>query len=178
MAVAFAAWAVPAVAAGLAFGEPSGPAAPVATPAPTEAQLERGRDLYEFHCTTCHGASGAGFAAARAAFPSDHQDCSRCHGPGNPAVMTPHQIAASQTAFSIGHPPPLDDPSALARFGDAGALYAYVRATMPRWDPGRLDDAGFRDVVLYLLTFGYEVSPGSSDLAVEDLSSIRLDATR
>ena len=177
--LAAAALAVPVAAAGLAFGEgPSERPRPEIAPAPTAAQLERGRELYEFNCTTCHGATGAGFAEARAAFPSDHYDCFRCHGPGNPPVMTPHQIETSQTAFSLGDPRPLNDPRTLARFGDAGALYAYVRATMPRWDPGRLEDEAFRDVVLYLLTFGYEVSPGAAELSVDELSSIRLDSVR
>lgn len=116
-----------------------------------EAQLERGRDVYAFSCTTCHGVSGQGFAEARSAFPADHYHCSRCHMPLNPAAMTPAEIELAQSVFSLGDPPPLDDVAALARFGSAAGLYGYVRATMPRWDPGRLSDEAFLDATAYVL---------------------------
>ena len=115
------------------------------------AQLERGRDVYAFSCTTCHGASGQGFAEARSAFPDDHYHCSRCHMPLNPPAMTPAEIEAAQSTFSLGDPPPLADGPTIARYGSAAALYAYVRATMPRWDPGRLGDEAFLDVTAYVL---------------------------
>jgi len=140
----------------------------------SEAQLERGRETYDFHCTTCHGATGAGFAEARAAFPADHYDCSRCHGPGNPAVMTPRQIEATQTVFSLGRAPALDATSAIDRFGSADRLFAHVRATMPRWSPGRLDDDSYLDLVVYVLSLAYDVEAGSDELRVRDLERIDL----
>jgi mono/diheme cytochrome c family protein len=116
------------------------------------AQLARGEALYAFHCTTCHGVSGAGFAEARAAFPADHYDCSRCHMPLNPAVMSPRQIADSQTVFSLGNAPALRDAAALARFGTAHGLWAYTQATMPRWAPGYVGDPErYVDIVAYVL---------------------------
>ena len=114
-------------------------------------QLARGQAVYAFSCTTCHGATGQGFAEARSVFPADHYDCFRCHSPRNPAQMTPDEIALHQTVFSLGDAPPLADPHALARFGTAAGLYGYVRATMPRWDPGRLDDEAYVDVVAFVL---------------------------
>ena len=144
----------------------------------SEAQLERGRETYDFHCTTCHGATGAGFAEARAAFPADHYDCWRCHGPGNPAVMTPRQIEATQTVFSLGNAPALDGASAIDRFGSADRLFAHVRATMPRWSPGRLDDDTYLDLVVYVLSLAYDAQVDGRELRIEDLERIDLTPLR
>lgn len=142
------------------------------------AQIERGREAYDFHCTTCHGATGAGFAEARAAFPADHYDCWRCHGPGNPAVMTPRQIEATQTVFSLGRAPALDAGSTIDRFGSADRLFAHVRATMPRWSPGRLDDETYLDLVVYVFSLAYGVDAGGDELGVDDLHRIELTPLR
>ncbi len=140
------------------------------------AQLDRGAEIYAFSCTTCHGATGAGFAEARAAFPADHYDCIRCHGPRNPPQMTPLQIEQSQSVFSLGDAPPLADAAALARFGSAAGLYAYVRATMPRWDPGRLDDDAYLDVTAFVLHLA-GVLPDRPVLTLENVDTIPLDVT-
>jgi len=139
------------------------------------AQLDRGAEIYAFSCTTCHGATGAGFAEARAAFPADHYDCIRCHGPRNPPQMTPEQIELSRTVFSLGVAPPLADADALARFGNAAALFAYVRATMPRWDPGRLDDDAYLDVTAFVLHLA-GIRPSDAPLRFETLSTVPLSA--
>lgn len=143
-----------------------------------ERQLERGRDAYDFHCTTCHGATGAGFAEARAAFPADHYDCSRCHGPGNPRVMSRRQIETSQTVFSLGRAPALDAGSTIDRFGSADRLFAHVRATMPRWHPGRLDDDMYLDVVVYVLSLAYDLDAGGGEVVRDDLEWIELTPLR
>lgn len=140
-----------------------------------EAQLERGAAIYAFSCTTCHGATGAGFAEARAAFPADHYDCIRCHGPRNPPQMTPQQIEVSQSVFSLGVAPPLADADALARFGTARALYAYIRATMPRWDPGRLADDAYLDVTAFVLHLA-GIDPSDAPLRFETLATVPLPA--
>lgn len=130
----------------------SPPAIEASLDASVRQQLERGAELYAFHCTTCHGASGAGFEEARSAFPTDHQSCSRCHMPLNPPVMTPQQIESSQSVFSLGVAPPLNDAAALGRFGTAAALHGYIRATMPRWAPGYVgDEAKYVDILAYVL---------------------------
>lgn len=167
-----------------AFLSPVEAEAPAASPTDASrlrvaaAQLERGREAYEFHCTTCHGVTGAGFAEARAAFPADHYDCSRCHGPGNPPVMSRTQIESTQTVFSLGRAPALDDGSTIDRFGSADRLFAHVRATMPRWNPGRLDDETYLDLVVYVLSLAYEVDAGGDELAVGDLDRIELTPLR
>jgi mono/diheme cytochrome c family protein len=165
---------VAAIAAGQ--GGPPGQA-PGSTPGePTAAaQLVRGAEVYAFSCTTCHGASGQGFAEARAAFPTDHYDCSRCHGPLNPPQMTPQQIAQTQTVFSLGRPPALADAAALERFGTAAALHAYLRTTMPRWAPGALDDHAYLDVTAFVLDLA-GLLPDGAVLTPETLASIALEA--
>lgn len=155
----------------------SGSSATAAPPAETTADLvARGADLYAFNCSTCHGATGAGFDEARAAFPDDHRDCSRCHGTRNPAVMTPHEISIYQTAFSLGVAPPLNDASSLARYGTAGALYHSIRATMPRWYPGRLTDEEYRAITAHVLRMsGLWPSESAEDLGSLDDVRLRAD---
>ncbi|MBA2666286.1 MAG: cytochrome c [Trueperaceae bacterium] len=116
-----------------------------------EALVETGADLYAFNCATCHGATGAGLEEARATFPADHAYCTRCHVARNPPRMSSLDMEQRQTAFSLGDPPRLDDPRALARFGTLGGLFRYVRATMPRWDPGRLSDEAYLAISVHVL---------------------------
>lgn len=141
---------------------------------PRAAQLARGAEVYAFSCTTCHGATGRGFAEARAAFPADHYDCQRCHMPLNPPVMSPLQIEQTQSVFSLGQAPALADAHALARFGTAESLYAYVRATMPRWDPGRLEDAAYLDVTAFVLDLA-GLLPQGTTLEPGALGDVRLE---
>lgn len=156
-----------------------GPANAEAAPnAGLAAQLARGAEVYAFSCTTCHGATGQGFAEARAAFPADHYDCSRCHGPLNPPQMTPRQIADSQTVFSLGHPPGLANAAALARFGTAAGLFAYVRATMPRWYPGYLDDEGYLDATAFVLDLAGLLPADRAPLTLDTLDTLVLIAPR
>jgi mono/diheme cytochrome c family protein len=149
--LALTAVAVHATRVGADDAPPNAAGAPAAAKPSADDPLARGADIYAFNCSTCHGATGLGFAEARSAFPSDHATCVRCHAPLNPAAMTSLEMERNQTAFSLGRPPPLADHERLARFGTAGALLRYVRATMPRWDPGRLSDEDYRDVTLHLL---------------------------
>lgn len=140
----------------------------------TTDQTTRGAEAYAFSCAVCHGATGQGFAEAVSAFPEDHQDCSRCHQPQNSPTMPGSQVGLSTMAFSIGDPPPLADPTRLARFGTAGGLYHYVRATMPRWAPGSLDDAAYLDLSAHLLRMtGFLADELTLD--TDDLDRLRLE---
>jgi mono/diheme cytochrome c family protein len=158
----------------VALGVPWAATGVAEAPDARSAQLARGADVYAFSCTTCHGASGRGFAEARAAFPADHYQCQRCHMPLNPPVMTPLQIEQTQSVFSLGEAPPLADAQALVRFGTAEALFAYVRATMPRWDPGRLDDAAYLDVTAFVLDLA-GLLPADTTLEPHALGDVRLE---
>jgi mono/diheme cytochrome c family protein len=111
----------------------------------------RAAATYAFSCAVCHGATGRGFAEAVAAFPADYRDCARCHHPQNAPQMPGSEIMGSVMAFSLGDPPSLAEPARLMRYGTAAALLGYVRATMPRWAPGSLDDEAYLDVTAHLL---------------------------
>lgn len=137
-----------------------------------------GAALYEFHCSTCHGPTGLGLPESRERFPDDHRQCSRCHNPRNPAVMYEDPAGGSLAVFSLGEPTPLADPAYLARFPHLAALEAYVRAAMPRWDPGKLTVEEARLVALYSLHLSGSL-PSNVAAAFEsgDVSELqRLDA--
>ncbi len=129
-----------------ADGDPADPAA-----VHVDAGAARAAATYAFACAVCHGATGRGITEAVLAFPDDYRDCARCHHPQNAPQMPGSEILGSVMAFSLGDPPPLAEPERLLRFGTAAGLLGYVRATMPRWDPGRLDDEGYLDVTAHLL---------------------------
>jgi len=141
------------------------------------AQLERGHAVYAFHCTTCHGATGQGFEEARSAFPDDHYHCIRCHAPANPPVMTQAEIDRTQSVFSLGNAPGLTDAEALAKFGSAAGLHAYVRATMPRWNPGSIDDDEFLDVTAFVLHLAGLLPDDVPAMTHEGLAAIALAST-
>jgi len=136
-----------------AEGTPVDAAAVRADPGAADAAAAAARAAasYAFSCAVCHGATGRGFAEAVMAFPDDYRDCARCHHPQNAPQMPGSEIMGSVMAFSLGDPPTLADPERLARFGTAAGLLGYVRATMPRWSPGRLDDEAYLDVTAHLL---------------------------
>lgn len=64
--------------------------------------------------------------------------------------MDLEQIVRDNDVFDIGHAPALRGEGALRAFADTQALYEYIRATMPRYQPGRLTDGEYRDLVAYL----------------------------
>lgn len=114
-------------------------------------EVRVGAELYDRNCAVCHGDTGLGLAEARLAFPDDHRTCTRCHRPGNPTQMTFSQMMERQhDLFDLGSPPALRGPDALAAFADPVALWAYTGATMPRYQPGRLDVAETRAIVTFL----------------------------
>lgn len=127
--------------------------------AEVEGQLGRGAALYALRCSVCHGATGQGLAEARLAFPEDHQRCSRCHRPGNPARMANPFI--DNNMFDVGDAPALVGEAALTSFPNAAALYTYVQATMPRHAPGTLTKAEFLDVVAHVLHLNGALSEGA-----------------
>jgi hypothetical protein len=151
--VALAAGSVAGWRTARAEGAPVDAAAVRADPGAADAAAAAARAAasYAFSCAVCHGATGRGFAEAVMAFPDDYRDCARCHHPQNAPQMPGSEIMGSVMAFSLGNPPPLADAERLARFGTAAGLLGYVRATMPRWSPGRLDDEAYLDVTAHLL---------------------------
>lgn len=111
-----------------------------------------GAALFAERCAVCHGATGGGLAEAKEAFPVDHRRCERCHRPGNGPTMSLAQMEARQhDLFSIGEPPELTGPTALAAHASAPALRAYLETAMPRFRPGILSDEEYDALTAFLL---------------------------
>jgi len=144
------------VIAGSGMSERSGTPLPPATNGEDEL-VARGAELYAFNCAVCHGREGGGLSEAKLAFPEDHRACTRCHRPNNRVVQPLTQPFIDNDMFSIGDPPPLHGPSGLAAQAAPVALMAYVSATMPRYDPGRLSADEYRAVTAHLLVINGRV---------------------
>ena len=113
-------------------------------------QITQGAELYDWHCAVCHGDSALGFAEAKSAFPEDHQHCTRCHRSNNPKIMAKMSITP-KNSFALGDPPALQGEGTLQAFPNAAALHTYIRATMPRYEPGRLSDEEYWAITAFLL---------------------------
>lgn len=133
----------------LALGDEP-PPTPSSVAGESAEQVARGRELYRLNCAVCHGATALGFDEARSAFPKEHRHCERCHKPSNARTFDQRNIIHNNM-FSLGTPPALRGEETLHALKDANALFNYVRATMPRYAPGRLTDAEYLDVTAFLL---------------------------
>lgn len=109
------------------------------------SQVERGREVYEQRCITCHGDRGQGLTPDWIAqWPADHQKCStpKCHGGMRPAGAP--EIREGQVPAIIG-------PGTLNDFATAQDMFTFIRTQMPRSEPGILKDDQYWDVEAYLL---------------------------
>ena len=118
------------------LAEPTLPAEPV--------QADHGAQDYWLYCLPCHGDRGQGLTEEfRQTYPPDETNCweSGCHGkrPYEFGFVLPTQI------------PAVIDHNALAKFTDAAQLNAYIRATMPFWNPGSLTEEEAWRVTAFLL---------------------------
>lgn len=129
--------------------------------ADASSQVRLGADRYHLVCAACHGNSGLGPEEGRAAFPPSHQRCERCHRPSNPPRL-PTAAITPRNAFSLGQPPALRGPGALAAFPSGASLYAYVRAAMPRYHPGLLTDDEYLAVTAFLLSLDGRMPPADT----------------
>ena len=121
------------------------------------AAVVRGAESYELHCSVCHGDTGLGYQEAKLAFPADHRACTHCHRPDNVREMSWDEInARGHDLFDVGDPPALRGPGTLVAFADDAVLLAYTRATMPRYQPGRLSDTEYADLVAFMRWMGAE----------------------
>lgn len=116
--------------------EPTLPAEP--------SQADLGAQDYWLYCLPCHGEKGQGLTEEfRQTYPPEEVNCwkSGCHGrsPYEFGFILPTQV------------PALIEHSALAKFTDAAQLNAYIRATMPFWNPGILTEEESWRVTAFLL---------------------------
>jgi cytochrome c len=118
------------------LAEPTLPAVP--------SQADHGAQVYWLSCMPCHGDKGQGLTDEfRATYPPEEEYCweSGCHGanPYESGFTLPKKIPAV-----IGD-------TTLAKFADAAQLNAYIRATMPFWNPGSLTEEESWRVTAFLL---------------------------
>jgi cytochrome c len=118
------------------LAEPTLPAVP--------SQADHGAQVYWLSCMPCHGDKGQGLTDEfRKTYPPEEEYCweSGCHGP-NPY----------ESGFTLPKKiPAVISESALAKFGDAAQLNAYIRATMPFWKPGSLTEEEAWRVTAFIL---------------------------
>lgn len=120
------------------------------------AAVREGAAVYAYNCSVCHGPAGGGLAEARLAFPPGERHCSRCHKPNNPVVWPLSRPIVDNDMFSIGTPPALHAGGGggtlpLAASASPETLFAYLRATMPRYHPGRQSDVEYWLLTVFLL---------------------------
>ncbi len=130
-------------------------------------EVRIGAELFDRNCAVCHGDTALGYAEAKLAFPADHRTCTRCHRPGNPTQMSFETMMERQhDLFDVGNPPALRGADALTAFADPVALWAYTDATMPRYQPGRLEGVEVRAIVAFLWHInGRDASAAAAALA-------------
>ena len=118
------------------LAEPTLPAAP--------SQADHGAQVYWLSCMPCHGDKGQGLTDEfRGTYPPEEEYCweSGCHGanPYESGFTLPKKI------------PGVIGETTLAKFTDAAQLHAYIRATMPFWQPGSLSEEESWRVTAFLL---------------------------
>ena len=140
------------------LAEPTLPAKP--------SQADHGAQDFWLYCLPCHGDRGQGLTEEfRETYPPDEVNCwqSGCHGkrPYEFGFTLPTQIPA----VIEGH--------ALAKFTDAAQLNAYIRATMPFWNPGSLTEEEAWRVTAFLLREN-GLLDGSTELNASNAPSIKI----
>lgn len=129
-------------------------------------QRQRGGEVFEQRCSTCHGDVGQGLTPDwRAKWPEAEQNCwkSKCHTHNHPpdGFLLPKYVPAV-----IGE-------GSLARFQTAEQLFTFIKTTMPYHAPGILDDDQYWAVTAFLLD-AHRVPASGEVLTATTAANIRL----
>ena len=140
------------------LAEPTLPAEP--------SQADHGAQDYWLYCLPCHGDRGQGLTEEfRETYPPDEVNCwqSGCHGkrPYEFGFTLPTQI------------PAVIEHDALAKFTDAAQLNAYIRATMPFWNPGSLTEEESWRVTAFILREN-DLWDGSTELSASNAANVEI----
>ena len=140
------------------LAEPTLPAVP--------SQADHGAQVYWLSCMPCHGDRGQGLTDEfRAAYPPEEEYCweSGCHGanPYESGFTLPKKIPAV-----IGD-------TTLAKFTDAAQLNAYIRATMPFWNPGSLTEEDAWRVTAFILRQN-DLWDASTELSASNAAGVKI----
>ena len=130
------------------------------------SQADHGAQVYWLSCLPCHGDKGQGLTDEfRTTYPPEEQYCWErgCHGevPYENGFKLPMQIPAV-----IGE-------KTLAKFADASQLNAYVRATMPFWNPGSLTEEEAWRVTAFLLREN-DLWDGRTELNSDNAANVKI----
>ena len=140
------------------LAEPTLPAVP--------SQADHGAQVYWLSCMPCHGDKGQGLTDEfRKTYPPEEEYCweSGCHGanPYESGFALPKKI------------PGVIGATTLAKFGDASQLNAYIRATMPFWNPGSLTEEDTWRVTAFILREN-NLWNGTTDLSASNAADIKI----
>ncbi len=140
------------------LAEPTLPAVP--------SQADHGAQVYWLSCMPCHGDKGQGLTDEfRATYPPEEEYCweSGCHGanPYESGFTLPKKIPAVIGATT------------LAKFADAAQLNAYIRATMPFWNPGSLTEEESWRVTSFILRQN-DLWNGSTELNASNAVDVKI----
>jgi cytochrome c len=108
------------------------------------SQADYGARDYWLYCLPCHGDRGQGLTEEfRQTYPPEETNCweSGCHG------RSPYEFGFILPTVV----PAVIEHGALAKFSDAAQLNAYIRATMPFWNPGSLTEEESWRITAFLL---------------------------
>jgi cytochrome c len=133
------------------------------------SQVQHGAEVYDLVCSNCHGNTGLGIDEGRAEFLPEHQKCEKCHRLNNSSRKVDVEIS-DRNSFNIGNPPALRNEALLTKFGNAAGLHAYIKAAMPRYEPGALSEQDYLDITAFLLVLNNEL-PNDIILNQENISS-------
>lgn len=115
-------------------------AAGASAPSPAD----QGNEIFQQHCSTCHGDRGQGLAEWRFTFDPAHQNCDRyhCHDKSFPpgGFYLPNNYA-----------PQIVGANTLSRFQTAQDLYDFVSKNMPFQEPGSLAAGDYWLIVTFLV---------------------------
>jgi mono/diheme cytochrome c family protein len=133
---------------------------------PVPSQADHGAQVYWLSCMPCHGDRGQGLTDEfRATYPPEEEYCweSGCHGanPYESGFTIPKQIPAL-----IGN-------TTLAKFADAAQLNAYIRATMPFWNPGSLTEEDAWRVTAFILRQN-DLWDSSTELNASNAANVKI----
>lgn len=139
----------------VALGAPAGASGGAGSALGYGTAIAEGASLYALNCAVCHGKAAGGLAEAKLSFPPEERTCTRCHRPSNRTVQSLSEPVVDNDMFSLGTPPPLiataEHPTGLTLTAAPAALWAYVSATMPRYEPGRQTPAEYWLLTAFLL---------------------------
>ena len=133
-------------------------------------QVTRGAEVYDLVCSDCHGDTGLGIEEGRLSFLPEHQRCEKCHKAFNAKTKRDVEIS-ERNSFNLGNPPALRGANILEHFGNAAVLYTYIRAAMPRYDPGALSEQDYLDITAFLLELNNKL-PRNTNLTRDNISNI------